>query len=393
MRRLILWTWVGVVGAGGLFVLFAVQQADVSARAGGIALGFWVPAATTLLGTLVALRQPGNRIAWLLIGIGSAVLIEFFVQIQLSTKPDPLSSIDLAAIALAYAALPAAMYLAFLVPLMFPNGRFLTRRQGVAAWTGGFVLLVAPAVTMLSEEIGPPYPPAGQAWTVENPVGFLPSSAADAAAAVTIGLLVLTAVAGVFSLARRYRQSSVVTRAQIRWIGFSTSIVIGVLLIVITTGAWQSAVGALLLVVAFTSMPVSITVAITRYRLFEIDRIISRTINYAIVVAVLAAAFFGLVALITVLLPTQGSLAVAASTLAIAALFNPLRKRVQKTIDRRFNRSAYQAEVIGEAFSSRLRASLTAERIIEDWLQTVNESLEPETSGVWIRYGNLDGPE
>ena len=144
---------------------------------------------------------------------------------------------------------------------------------------------------------------------------------------------------------------------------------------------------------AFISMPVSITVAITRYRLFEIDRIISRTLTYTVVVATLAAAFFGLVAALTALLRAQDSFAVAASTLAIAALFNPLRKRVQNTVDARFNRSAYQAEITTEAFASRLRESPTAAQIIEEWQRTVDESLQPEASGVWIRRVSVRGPE
>ena len=208
-----------------------------------------------------------------------------------------------------------------------------------------------------------------------------------------IVVLGLTAVGGGFSLIMRYRRSSVVTRAQIRWMFFSTLIVAGVFILVATTNASQKMAGGLLLQVAVISIPVSITVAITRYRLFEIDRIISRTLSYTVVVAVLAAAFFGLVALITAALSAPNSLAVAASTLAIAALFNPLRKRVQNTIDRRFNRSAYDAEIISEAFASRLREPLTTTQIIEDWQRTVDESLQPETSGIWIKHRSPSGPE
>jgi hypothetical protein len=112
-----------------------------------------------------------------------------------------------------------------------------------------------------------------------------------------------------------------------------------------------------------------------------------------VVVAVLAAAFFALVTLITVLLPAQDSLAVAASTLAVSAIFNPVRKRVQNTVDRRFNRSAYEAENISESFSSRLRESLTTTQIINEWQETVNQSLQPEASGIWIKERSLGGSE
>jgi len=394
MRRVILWGWVGVVGVGGLFVLFiALEQSGSTVRAGGIALGFWFPMVSTVLGTLIVLRQPGNRIAWLLIGIGFAVLAEFFLQLYLGAQPASPSKLDLVTIVLMHVALPAAIYLALLVPLTFPSGRFISQRQNLVAWPGAIMLSTQLLVTSFTEEIGPPFPPEEQAWTVANPVGFLPTTALDITIAVTIFVLVLTAIGGVFSLVMRYRQSSAVARAQIRWMLFSTSIVGVVLLVVAVTNASESAVGALLLVVAFVIVPVSITVAITRYQLFEIDRIISRTISYAVVVAVLAAVFIGLVALITVLLPAQDSLAVAGSTLAVAALFNPLRKRVQNAIDRRFNRTAYQADVVIDAFSSRLGEWLTTTQIIEDWQQTVNESLQPGTSSIWIKEGGSHGPK
>lgn len=394
MRRVILWGWVGVVGVGGLFVLFiALEQSGSTVRADGIALGFWFPMVSTVLGTLIVLRQPGNGIAWLLIGIGFAVLAEFFLQLSLGAQPASPSKLDLVAIVLVHVALPAAIYLALLVPLTFPSGRFISQRQNLVAWPGAIMLSTQLLVTSFTEEIGPPFPPEEQAWTVANPVGFLPTTALDITIAMTIIVLVLTAIGGVFSLVVRYRQSSAEARAQIRWMLFSTSIVGVVLLLVAVTNASESAVGALLLVVAFVIVPVSITVAITRYRLFEIDRIISRTISYAVVVAVLAAAFFGLVALITVLLPAQDSLAVAGSTLAVAALFNPLRKRVQNAIDRRFNRTAYQAEIVIDAFSFRLGESLTTTQIIEDWQQTVNESLQPGTSSIWIKEGGSHGPK
>lgn len=394
MQRAILWAWCGVVGLGSLLVLFlAVQEPGSAVRAGGIALGFWFPAASTVLGALIALRRPGNRIAWLLIGIGFAVLAEFFLQLFLGAQPSSPAPIDLVAIVLVHAALPTAIYLAFLIPLIFPSGRFVSRRQSLAAWPGAVMVSTQLFVAAFTEEIGPPFPAEEQAWTVANPVGFIPAEALDITIAFTIGVLVFTGLIGVSSLVMRYRQSSAVAKAQIRWMLFSTSIVAVVLLLIVVSNASQSALGGLLLVVAFVSVPASITVAITRYRLFEIDRIISRTLGYTVVVAVLAAAFFALVALITVLLPAQDSLAVATSTLAIAAIFNPLRKRVQKTVDRRFNRSAYEAESISDSFSSRLSESLTAPQIIEEWQQTVDRSLQPTASGIWIKEGSFDGSE
>jgi hypothetical protein len=275
--------------------------------------------------------------------------------------------------------------MAFLIPWMFPDGRFYARWQTMAWLPGAVVLSVAPLTALFTEDIGQPYPAEGEAWMVENPIGFLPGSVLDIAIVLGFVVLVLTAASGAISLARRYQRSSVVMRAQIRWIAFSISIVAGVFALILITDASQNTVGGLLLVVAFASMPVCIAVAITRYRLFEIDRIISRTLSYTAIVAVLTAAFFGLVAAISALLPTQDSLAVAASTLAVATLFNPLRKRIRSSVDRRFNRSAHQAGVISEEFTSKLRESLTIDEITQLWRSTVEDYLQPATSGVWIQ--------
>lgn len=256
------------------------------------------------------------------------------------------------------------------------------------------MLLILPLIVIFTEEVGPPFPSEEMAWTVENPVGILPTSALGIAIASMIVVLVLTAVAGFFSLAFRYRRSSLVAKAQIRWLLFSTVIVGGALLLLVVTDASQSAAGGLLLVVAFISIPVSLPVAITRYRLFEIDRIISRTLTYTVIVAILGIVFAaGVVWIPSVLGLEDTPLLVAGSTLAVAAVFNPLRRWVQRAIDRRFNRSAYQAEIVSDAFTSRLKERLTMTQIIEEFQRTVDESLQPEASGVWIKHGSFHGPE
>jgi hypothetical protein len=392
---MLLWGWVGAIFVACLVVLpIAVQQPESAVRATGIVIGFWFPAATTLLGALVAVRQPENRIAWLLLGMGFAVLVEFLVQLLLAVEPRSDSWLAVAAIVLAHVALPAAMYLAFLIPLMFPSGRFYSRWQALAAWPGAGLLIALPLVVILTEEIGPPFPSEGQVWTVDNPVGFLHGSALETTVVSMMVVLVFTAMVGVFSLARRYRRSSAVPRAQIRWIVFATSIVAAVLLVIPLTGASQSVVGALLLVTAFVILPASITVAITRYRLFDIDRIISRTLTYAVVVVALSLLFaVGAVWIPTALGLAETPLLVAASTLAIAAVFNPLRKRVQRAVDHRFNRAAYNAEVTTDELASRLSEHLTAEQIVEEWRRIVDEALEPSTNRVWINDRSLGGPE
>lgn len=141
----------------------------------------------------------------------------------------------------------------------------------------------------------------------------------------------------------------------------------------------------LFVVAGFTLIPLAVGAAIVRYRLYDIDRIISRTLTYAIVVALLAVAYVAVVWITTSLLPIEGSLAVAASTLVVAAAFNPLRKRVQLVVDRRFNRSSYQYHFVSDEFSSKLTASLTVDQVIQEWIHAVDQTLQPQSSGIWIK--------
>jgi len=137
-------------------------------------------------------------------------------------------------------------------------------------------------------------------------------------------------------------------------------------------------------------VPVSIAVAITRYRLYDIDRIISRTASYALLAGLLAAVFFGVVTVLTTLLPAESDLAVAGSTLAVAALFNPLRKRVQGWVDRRFNRSRYDTQRVMDGFAGSLRDELDTGRMVSGWIEVVSATMQPHSAGIWIRSGTLE---
>lgn len=145
-------------------------------------------------------------------------------------------------------------------------------------------------------------------------------------------------------------------------------------------------VSGLVLFVPLTILPVAISLAIVRYRLYEIDRLISRTISYLIIVVMLGGVYtFGAVWLPTRLLGEQGPIFVAASTLAVAALFNPLRKRIQRFVDRRFNRSGYQAEIISQQFALKLQESRSAVELADALDRTVEEALQPSSTGIWLR--------
>jgi hypothetical protein len=132
-------------------------------------------------------------------------------------------------------------------------------------------------------------------------------------------------------------------------------------------------------------LPVATGFAVLRYRLYEIDRIISRTVTYAVVAGLLAGLYTVIVFGLTRLLPATGDLAVAGSTLAVAGLFNPLRHRVQQLVDRRFNRSRYDAEVLIDSFSTRLRSGINLSDVLDDLRSVLARTVEPDSTMIWVR--------
>ena len=132
-------------------------------------------------------------------------------------------------------------------------------------------------------------------------------------------------------------------------------------------------------------IPFAITIAITRYRLYDIDRVISRTVSYSLLVVVLGTVYAGSVALLTTLLPGANTLVIAASTLAVAALFNPIRRRIQTAIDRRFFRGRYEAKTVVDELSSKLQGHLEVDELTTEVETVLTETLQPGAVGVWIR--------
>ena len=182
-----------------------------------------------------------------------------------------------------------------------------------------------------------------------------------------------------------FRSASGERRQQLKWLGAGGATAIAVLLATIIWSSAPAFVGNVVLPIALTALPVSIGVGILKYRLYEIDRLISRTLSYAILTALLVGTFIGLIALTTNTLAFSGRVGVAASTLAAAALFNPLRKRVQRLVDRRFNRARYDAEATVAAFTARMRDAVEIDAIRIDLLDAVNRAVQPTHASVWIK--------
>ena len=129
----------------------------------------------------------------------------------------------------------------------------------------------------------------------------------------------------------------------------------------------------------------AIGIAITRHGLYEIDRLVSRTVTYAVVVGLLTAVFFGMITLLTLVLPAESDLATAASTLAVAALFNPVRRRMQAVVDHRFNRSRYDAQRVIDRFAGSLRDQVDSDQVMDGWVGVVTETMQPTSVSVWVR--------
>jgi hypothetical protein len=291
----------------------------------------WVP--WPLVGAVILIRRPANRIgiACMVIGVvwGLSFALQSFV---LDLSDDVAAWIELVYTVLGIVPWLVIVWLLANFPTGVPAGR-LERIIGrailmVGVWASiGFVLDPTPlSDTGLANPMGGMSSPVLRVITSDAGFAFV----------------VVLAVSGVISLILRLRRSSGIERLQFRWLLLGSSLF--VLISAVGQVLPEDSVGELLWLLGGSAIPISIGVAVVRYRLYEIDRLVSRTVSYAIVIALLAVVFAGLVTLVGSYLDTRGDLAVAASTLAVAALFNPLRRRVQKGVDHRFNRSRYDSE-------------------------------------------------
>jgi hypothetical protein len=346
---------------------------------GAVAIVFVGAFAT--VGALLAWKRPQNPIGWLLsaIGLESAVAV-FGVFLAHFPRTVPLASW------LGFLYL-LGFGLCVVVVLLFPTGKLPSRRWrpvAWAAWAGvaGWVLGCAFAPTIITAS------PA-----TRNPVGAT-GPAGDLFKVLAAGgvlLIVAAGLAAVLSLVFRYRGARPAERAQLRWLVYAGVLIVAAVAASLLIGSamgpgdsttnLENALGS----GAVALVPVAIGVAVLRYRLYDIDRIISRTVAYAIVTGLLVGVYAGLVLLATEVLRVHTPVAVAAATLAAAALFTPVRRRVQSRVDRRFNRARYDADQIAAAFAARLKDTVDLGSVRDDLAGIVSRALEPAHVSVWIR--------
>ncbi len=210
----------------------------------------------------------------------------------------------------------------------------------------------------------------------------------ESLAGVLLLAFVIMFIASAASIFVRYRGSDSVQRMQIRWIAWAGAVFVGTWAVSLVAGLFEVRASGALIPLAFIGyalVPLSIGLAVMRYKLFEIDRIISRTTSYVLVTGVLVAVYVGVVTTVSRLVPNSSSFAVAAATLAAAALFRPLLSRVQSVVDRRFNRSRYDAQQTVDAFAGRLRDEIDPDVVAVDCLRVVQETVEPDGVALWLR--------
>ncbi len=339
------------------------------------------------LGPLVLWKADGNRVGWVFAGIG-LMFLGAAIAANLAEQGS-----------LAFEAIGGALWLGWIVligtlVLWFPTGQVPSRRWLWLQWVGFGLLAVTFFTYIFTEQLCiDTSDSSGCAVWAANPIGIpgVPNPEFGWLGGPLFALYPVFMGGAVLSLFMRYRKAGTIERLQLKWFLFAcasfvaalgTEIVLEALGTVeppFLVDAWIS--------LSILAIPIAATLAILRYRLYEINRIISRTVSYAIVIAVLASVYaIGLTGL-TSLLDSESPLAVAAATLAAAALFNPLRRRVQAFVDHRFNRTKYDAERVMAGFTGSLRDEVDPDSVVGGWVKVVSETMRPVSAGVWLRDG------
>ncbi len=360
---------VQLTGASGVILLMAATSAATS-------------------GAILASRRPRHPVGWLLLAFGLVVqalssAAEGYARYGLLARPGSLPAADYLAILASVTFIPGLGCIGFIL-LLTPTGSLPSLRWRRWAWIAAAVpaafvvswLLGMPAVDPESVLHGTPNPFAIAA--LEGPLRVV--------AGVAAPLTALTLVVAGWSLVRRFRRARGTERQQLRWLSFAAALALPAVLVLyagVLTGNLELAGWAVGVFLAL--LPLAISAAIARYRLYDLDRIISRTVAYGLLTVLLGGGYTLVVLGLGQLLGRESSLVVAAATLAVAAVFQPARRRVQRVVDRRFNRHRYDAARTIDGFSSRLRQQVDLDTLSSELLAVVDQTMQPTRTSLWLR--------
>ena len=378
-----------VLGVVAVLSLAAAIPLTVLSGQLGDGLTAWaigIPSAA--VGFLIARRQPGNPLGWLFLVCADCLFVSndavdysYFVYRLGHHVPFGPLALWLAELWI------VGIFLLLLVTLLFPDGW-----PSSPSWSwalrilcAGFVVTLAAYAVETSAALAA-HPlridASGGLVAIDSPRGWF-----SAIEGLSFLLGLALAVVFIVRQALSWRRASGLYRQQLKWLATGAAVTIATVIpssLIPTSGTATTVLLNNLFTCGLAALPVSMGVAILRYRLYEIDRIISRTLAYAIVTGLLIGLYAGLVLLATEVFRFHSTVAVAAATLAAAALFNPLRRRVQFTVDRRFNRARYDADQTVAAFAVRLKDAVDLDSVRDDLGRVVQEALEPAHMSVWM---------
>jgi hypothetical protein len=350
---------------------------------------------------LIISRLPGNAIGWLLglvgLSLAASLFTEEYAVYGLGTAPGSLPAPRVVGWPSGILASMVVMLLLFVI-LLFPDGRLPSRRWRPVLWA---LLLVTPSWVLGQLQDGSTITGgitnavAAAGLTYTSPLGIFPRESLISRIAPVIFVVGLAAgVLVVASVFVRRRGASAERRKQLAWLGYvglvtalwGAAFLVGFTIAPRAGNGWLGLLGwSVLVFTPVAGIPLACAVAMLKYRLYEIDKFISRTLAYTIVTGLLVGVYSGVVLMATQVLGLHSAVAVAAATLAAAALFTPLRSRVQRLVDRRFNRTRYDADQTLTAFAARLKDAVDQDAVRADLLGVVQRSLEPAHATIWVR--------
>jgi hypothetical protein len=347
------------------------------------------------VGMAIAIRRPGNALGWLFLAGGLGAQLEDaalgYATYALVKEPGALPAADVAALLADTVWVPTMAAGISLLLLLFPTGRPPGPRWNVLIWVVGAAAATYVVATLLNP--GPLY----FFERVDNPLGL---EAAEEQLGVIVDLVggpfLLTTIAAAAALVVRFRRSRGIEREQLKWLVYAGGVIVALTPLLVILGERSAKIGGVLVSdflfgLMIGVLPLTVGAAILRHRLYDIDVVINRTLVYGALTAGLAGAYLGSVLLLQLALSPlteQSDLAIAGSTLAVAALVRPLRGRIQQQVDRRFFRRRYDAALTLEGFAARLRDEVNLEVLASDMRAVVADTLQPAHSSLWLRSGS-----